>query len=222
MKTLSAMATLLIALLLLSGCATTKFKETWKNPLLTKKVKQVYLIGITRNDKMRQLFETEFARQLAIYGVTGVPSYPDLVISGDADREALRTRLRTQKTDAVLVARIVGKEQKTAMYSGASAGYATGGPDGFYYDQFGIYNPQHAYQYYDQYYNGSVAIVTSNPIVENQFQLVSISANLFDTESAEILWSALTETTVGDDNRVQRVKEFAEIFVKKLYEEGLL
>jgi hypothetical protein len=207
MKSLTAMATLLVAVLLLSGCATTKFKDTWKNPQLTHKVKRVYLIGITRYDKMRQLFETELVRQLAAYGVTGIPSYPDLVISGDVDREALRARLRAQGTDAVLVARIAGREQKAAMYSGAEAGYTTGEP---------------VTVYYDEYYNSSVTIVTTSPAVESQFQVINISTKLFETESAKVIWSALTESTVGDDNRNQRLREFAEIFVKKLQEEGLL
>lgn len=207
MKSLTAMATLLVAVLLLSGCATTKFKDTWKNPQLTHKVKRVYLIGITRNDKMRQLFETELVRQLAAYGVTGIPSYPDLVISGNVDREALRARLRAQGTDAVLVARIAGREQKAAMYSGAEAGYTTGEP---------------VTVYYDEYYNSSVTIVTTSPAVESQFQVINISTKLFETESAKVIWSALTESTVGDDNRNQRLREFAEIFVKKLQEEGLL
>lgn len=207
MKKLSVMATLLAAVLLFSGCATTKFKDSWKNPQLTKKVKRVYLIGVTRNDKMRKLFETEFVRQLAAFGVTGIPSYPDLVISGDVDREALRTRLRAQGTDAVLVARIVGQDQKTAMYSAAEAGYTTGGPLNVYYDE---------------YYNSSVTIVTSGPAVQSEFELYNIRANLFDTESAEILWSALTETTAGDDNRKERLKEFVEVFVEKLHEDGML
>ena len=208
MKSLTAMATLLVAVLLLSGCATTKFKDTWKNPQLTHKVKRVYLIGITRNDKMRQLFETELVRQLAAYGVTGIPSYPDLVISGDVDREALRARLRAQGTDAVLVARIAGREQRTAAYSAGESGFGIGtGPINVYYDE---------------YYNSSVTIVGAGPAVENEFQVISIRANLFDTESAKVVWSALTETNAGDDNREQRLREYVGILVTKLKDEGLL
>jgi hypothetical protein len=205
---MTVLATLLVAVLLLAGCATTKFKDTWKDPQLTHKVKRIYLIGITRNDKMRTKFETEFVRQLAAYGVTGIPSYPDLVISGDVDREALRARLRAQGTDAVLVARIAGREQKSAAYSGREAGYGVGTA------------PLNVY--YDEYYNSSVTVVATGPAVESQFQLISLSANLFETESARIIWSALTETTMGDDNREQRLREFVEIVLKKLQEDGLL
>lgn len=208
MKPLTIMAMLLASLLLLSGCATTKFKDSWKNPQLTHKVKRVYLIGISRNDKMRQVFETEFARQLAPYGVTGIPSYPELVISGDVDREALRARLRAQGTDAVLVARIVGREQRTAAYSAGESGYGIGTAS--------------IKVYYDEYVNSSVTIVAAGPAVENQFQLVNINAKLFETESAEVIWAALTETSVGDDNRNQRIREFVEIFVKKLQADGVL
>ena len=208
MRKMAVLATLLIAVLLLPGCATTKVKDTWKDPQMTYKVKRVYLIGVTRNDKIRRIFENELVRQLKAQGVTGIPSYPDLAISGDIDREALRARLRAQGTDAVLVARIAGKEQRTAAFSAGEAGYGIGTA------------PLNVY--YDEYYNSSVTIVAAGPAVESQFQVINISTKLFETDSAEVIWAALTESTVGDDNRNQRLREFAEIFVKKLQEEGLL
>lgn len=221
MSRISLPGILLLTTLLLAGCATTSFKETWKAPAFTGKVHQVYLIGVAHNDKLRRIFEDEFARQLAARGVTGIPSYPDLQISGSVDREALRARLRAKGTDAVLVARITGREQRTSLQSGAAGGYATGGPDG-YYDQFGLYNPLYAYRYYDQHYNGSLMVVTMNPIIEHEFQVVTTSANLYDTESAEVVWSALTETPVSDETREQRIREFAASVAERLQADGLL
>jgi|OpeIllAssembly_1097287.scaffolds.fasta_scaffold34412_2 hypothetical protein len=203
----TALGLLLLAVMLTTGCATTKVKDTWKKPGFSGKVHKVYLIGVTRNDKLRKNFEDEFARQLAAHGVIGIPSYPDLQVSGDIDREALRARLRAKGTDAVLVARITGKEQRAASYSGAEAGYTTAAPLNVYYDQ---------------YYNSSVTIVTTGPAVTSDFRVVNITANLFETESAEVVWAALTETTVNDDNREQRLREYSETIVRKLKEEGLL
>ena len=222
MRKIAVLGTLLLALVA-SACApaTTKFKDSWKKPEFTGKVQKIYLIGVTRNDKLRKNFEDEFVKQFAQVGVTGIPSYPDLVISGDVDREALRAMVKAKGADAVLVGRLASKEQKSSLYSGSRAGYATGGPDGFYYDGFGLYNPQYAYRYYDQHYNGSVSIVTMNPVVEHQFQQVGISANLYETESAEVIWSALTETTVGDENSDQRLREFVQLVVLKMKEQGL-
>jgi len=208
MRKMAVLATLLIAVQLLPGCATTKFKDTWKDPQMTRKVKHVYLIGVTRNDKIRRIFESEMVRQLKAHGVNGIPSYPELAISGTIDREALRDRLRSQGADAVLVARIAGKEQRTAAFSAGESGYGIGTA------------PINVY--YDEYYNSSVTIVGAGPAVENEFQLVSIRANLFETESAKIVWSALTETSAGDDNREQRLREYVEIVVKRLKDDGLL
>ena len=208
MRKMTVLATLLVAVLLLAGCATTQLKESWKDPQLTHKIKRVYLVGVTRNDKIRRIFENELARQLKAYGVTGIPSYPDLVISGNLDREAIRARLRAQGTDAALVARIAGKEQRSAAYSAGEAGYGIGTA------------PINVY--YDEYYNSSVTIVAAGPAVDNQFQLINIRANLFETESAKLIWSALTETSAGDDNREQRLREYVGIVVKKLQEDGML
>jgi hypothetical protein len=208
MKSWAFLMVLLLATILAAGCATTKFKDSWKRPEYSGKVKKVYLVGVTRNDKHRKLFENEFVRQLAAQGVTGIPSYPDLVISGDIDREALRARLRAQGTDAVLVARLAGKEQRTAAYSAGEAGFGVGTA------------PINVY--YDEYVNGSVTIVAAGPAVQSDYQMVTISAILFETESAKAVWSALTESSVSDDNRVQRLREFVETVILKLKEDGLI
>jgi hypothetical protein len=203
---------LLVAVMLLSSCAATKVKETWKRPGFTGKVQKVYLIGVTRNDKFRKIFEETLASQLQAQGVTGIPSYPDLVISGNVDRETLRAKLQAQGTDAVLVARMAGKEQRVAAFSARESGYGVGTA------------PINAY--YEEYYNDSVAVavgvVAAGPAVVNDFNVVNIKANLFETESAQVVWSALTETTAGDDNREQRLREFATLLVLKLKEDGLL
>ena len=108
----------------------------------------------------------------------------------------------------MLVARLAGKEQRSAAYSAGEAGYGIGTA------------PINVY--YDEYVNSSVTIVASGPAVQSDFQVVHISANLFDTETAKVVWSALTETTVGDDNREQRLREFAETVARKLKEDGLI
>lgn len=208
LKRLIVLPALLLAVILITGCAPTKVKDAWKKPGFVGKVQKVYLIGVTRNDKFRQIFENEMARQLKAQGVTGIPSYPELVISGKVDRETLRARLRAQGTDAVLVARIAGSEQRTAAFSAREAGYGIGT------------GPINAY--YEEYYNSSIEVVAPGPAVESDFRVISIGANLFETESAQIVWSALTETTASYENREQRLKEFAGILALKLKEDGLL
>lgn len=195
----------LLTILLTVGCTTTsaKFKDAWKRPGYTGKVQKVYIIGVTRNDRLRRAFEDGMTQQLAARGVTGVPSYPDLTISGTVDREALRA----QGTDAVLVARLAGKEQRAATFSAREAGYGIGtGPLGIYYEEF---------------YNGSIEMVAPGPAVESDYSVVNISANLFETESAQAVWSTLTETTVSFDNREQRLREFVQSMAGKMQEQGL-
>jgi len=203
---------LLLAVILITGCAPTKIKDAWKKPGFSGKVQKVYLIGVTRNDKLRKIFEDTLASQLRTHGVTGIPSYPDLVISGNIDRETLRAKLRAQGNDTVLVARMAGKEQRTGAFSAGEAGYGVGTA------------PINAY--YDEYFNESatvaVGMIAAGPAVVTEFDVVSIRANLFDTETAQVIWSALTETTAGDDNREQRLREFATLLVAKLKEDGLL
>ena len=208
MRQFALLGALLLSLLV-AGCAPahTKFKDTWKRPGFTGKVQKVYVIGITQNAKLRKLFEDEFARQLAQRGVTGIPSYPDLTISGKVDREALRARLKAKGTDAVLVARLAGKQQRSAAFSARQAGYGVGtGPINIYYEED---------------YNTSLEIVAPGPAVEHDYSVVDISANLFETESAQAVWSTLTETTVSYENREQRLLEFVQQMTSKMQEQGL-
>lgn len=212
MKRIVTLPALLLAILLTIGCAPVKVKESWTRPGFTGKVHNVYLIGVTHNDKYRKIFENEMARQLKARGVNGIPSYPDLVISGNVDREALRARLHAQGADAVLVARLAGKEQRTGQFSAGEAGFGVGTA------------PINAY--YDEYYNDSVAVavgvVGAGPAVESDFNVIHIAANLFETGSAQLIWSARTEATATYENREQRLKEYVEILSLKLKEDGLL
>jgi hypothetical protein len=208
MRSVAALGFVLIGFLVI-GCASSgpKIKESWKRPNYTGKVRQVYLIGVTHNHNLRKLFEDELVRQLAQRGVTGVPSYPDLVISGKVDREALRARLKAKGTDAVLVARLAGKEQRTAAFSARQAGYGVGT------------GPIHVY--YEEDYNSSIEIVAPGPAVENDYSMVNISANLFETESAQAVWSTLTETTINYDNKEARLREFAQSLVSNMQAQGM-
>ncbi len=208
MRRHALLGTLLLSLLI-AGCAPahTKFKDTWKRPGFTGKVQKVYVIGVTHNSTLRKIFEDEFVKQLAKAGVAGIPSYPDLVISGKVDREALRARLKAKGTDAVLVARLAGKTQRSAAFSARQAGYGVGT------------GPIHIY--YEEDYNTSIEIVAPGPAVEHDYSVVDISANLFETESAQAVWSTLTETTVSYENREQRLREFVEAMAGKMQEQGL-
>ena len=107
----------------------------------------------------------------------------------------------------MLVARLAGKEQRAATFSAREAGYGIGtGPLGIYYEEF---------------YNGSIEMVAPGPAVESDYSMVNISANLFETESAQAVWSTLTETTVSFDNREQRLREFVQSMAGKMQEQGL-
>ena len=208
MRNIVVLSALLLTFLVI-GCAPThtKVKDTWKRPGFTGKVQKVYVIGVTHNANLRKIFEDEFTKQLAQRGIKGIPSYPDLVISGKVNREELRARLKARGTDAVLVARLTGKEQRSAAFSARQAGYGVGtGPINVYYEED---------------YNSSIEIVAPGPAVENDYSVVKISANLFETESAQAVWSTLTETTVTYDNKEGRLREFAQSLVSNMQAQGM-
>jgi hypothetical protein len=208
MRNIVTMSALLLTFLV-SSCAPThtKIKDSWKRPGFTGKVQKVYVIGVTQNASLRKIFENELTKQLAQRGVTGIPSYPDLVISGKVNREELRARLKAKGTDAVLVARLTGKEQRTAAFSARQAGYGVGtGPINVYYEED---------------YNTSIEIVAPGPAVVSDYNVVNISANLFETESAQAVWSTLTETTITYDNKEERLREFAQSLVSNMQAQGM-
>jgi len=202
---------LILLVLLVTGCSSTIVTGSWKDPNYSGQVKKVYIIGIAKQETTRRLFEDEFRKQLAPFGVTGIASYSDLPASEEVNKEKIEAKVRANGADSVLLARAIGKRTEEVVNPGRISSYDYG-PRGYYPDPY--------YRNYGSYYARSRDIVYQ-PATVSQFEVVTVEANLYNAANAELIWSAQLETVV-EENLEKQIADFIETVTKDLKAKGLI
>lgn len=207
---------IILATLLLAACASTTVTGSWKNPEYSGLPRNIYIVGISKQDTNRRIFEDEFSRQLQGYGVTGISSYKDLAEPQNATKEAIADRVIKNGADSVLMTRIIGKRTEEVVTPGRISGYETG--PNYAYPR--PYYPDPYYRDWGNYYDRRFEATYEPPIV-TQFQVVTIEANLYDAKSGALIWSAQLETVVEASTQ-ELIADFVTTVTKDLRKQGLL
>ncbi len=204
---------LLLGTILLAGCSSTYLNSSWKDPAYTGKVNNIYIIGIAKQGTTRRIFEDEFDRQLAAFGITGQSSYKDMPNSEEVDEAKIVANVKANGTDSVLMALATGKRTEEVVNPGRVSSYGSGP----YYGGRGGYGGSRGY---GNYYNQRRDVIYQ-PATITQFEVVTIEANLYDAKTKEMIWSAQLETVLESDMQTL-LKEFIETVIKDMDSKGLL
>jgi hypothetical protein len=169
------------AALLLSACASTQFNAQWLNPEAGSRlpVRNVLVIGISRDTTARRVYEDTMVAQLTARGVKAQPSYRSLPDDGPAAQPAIERAVRDAGADAVLISRTVSVTSEVRV----SPGMVMGPPYGFGWGGF--------YGYYHGMWASAYAIPPSVYTVQN----VVVDTRLFDAKDFVVLWSGSSTTT---------------------------
>jgi len=169
------------AALLLSACASTQFNAQWLNPEAGSRlpVRNVLVIGISRDTTARRVYEDTMVAQLAARGVKAQPSYRSLPDDGPAAQPAIERAVRDAGADAVLISRTVSVTSEVRV----SPGVVMGPPYGFGWGGF--------YGFYHGMWASAYAIPPSVYTVQN----VVVDTRLFDAKDFMVLWSGSSTTT---------------------------
>jgi hypothetical protein len=210
---LRLLCTALVTLgLLAGGCSSTVVTGSWKNPDFTGQVKKIYIIGIAKQDTSRRIFEDDFRAQLATYGVTGIASYHELQQGEAINQDVIAAKAAASGADAIMLTRAIGKRTEQVVNPGYVSSYGYG-PRGGYY-------PAPYYRNYGSYYAQSRDIIYQ-PATVSQYEVVTIEANLYDTATSELIWSAQLETLV-EGSLQALIDGFVETVTKDLKAKGII
>jgi hypothetical protein len=215
MKSLLFWFSLAVFLLTISGCSSnTKLTGSWKDPGYNRRIDRVYIIGVSKQEMHRRLFEDEFASHLLAYGVTSIPSYKDLTEAEATDRTMIDSKLRDNRADTLLIARVLGQRTEEVIHPGHTP-YSTWpyyGPSRYW--------PAPYYRDYWSYYDHRYDMIYV-PATVSRYQVITAECNLYDAKSGSLIWSAQLETVVENDFQ-ERITGFIETVTRSLSEEGLL
>lgn len=189
----------------MSACATTNFTSSWMEPSaqpldLTKKIATVM---ISSRESLRRSAEVAMSNEIRRRGGQPIESYT--ILPGETARDTARARqvLAEQGVDAVLLMRVVGKDQQISYTPGTSM--YVGGP--YYGSTMGYWG-----------YGWGAAY---SPGYMQTDQIVTVESLVYSVSQGKLLWAGQSETT-NPENVDSFIAELVTAVGGELRQKGLI
>lgn len=195
---------LIIAGILISGCAGTTLKDTYVNESLSgKPVSDILVIAVTENERIRRSFEEKFVKQFVAEGIEAISSFDAITIkdTNKLEKEAIVKAVDKFNNDAVIITHLKGIKEKEVYTP------PTRTPVYHNYGYYGYYNYVYDYVY--------------TPGYSKIHTIVRLETNLYDVKTEKLIWSGVSETMDAKSN-MQLIEEVIAVVVKELRKKNLL
>ena len=151
---------LLIALVIISSCSSSKVVEQWKNPdTPIFQANKVLVIGITANVESRRLFEEKLVSALEKEDVIAVKSIDffdnSFIIAEKTEKELneIEDQLLAAGFDAVLFSKVTGSESKVSLINSfKSFNNNLNSFRDYFYENQNVYFKEYNEEYFDIYH----------------------------------------------------------------------
>jgi hypothetical protein len=201
-----------LAALTVAGCssfANTSLDKSWVDPKLAgTKFKKVLILSIASDEFAQQYFQDDMAAALRKRGVNAVASERYFTHPSPAEDARFRRAIEQSDADAILLARVVGVDEKTTV----TGGYLTG-PGGVPVAQvYGL---------------GNVVASTWAPTRYVRPQdytqsTVLVETVLYETKGKRAVWSAQTSTKNAQSGDLKpAIAQFVGVLVGAMDRDGL-
>ena len=198
--------------MLLSSCASTSVKSTWKSPDYNGETpKKIAVVADEDRAMVRVALENRFVNQLCAASQPAfatATSFPDLS-AARKNKEATITQLRAAGADAIMITRLVSKSAYMAKAQQKFIGQyvaltVTPGSEGW---DTSI---------------GTFSDFQSGPRSDDRSYLL-LDTSLFDLNTGKRIWGCITETAIKDtDDRLEIADDFVAKVVGIMRQEGMI
>ena len=189
-----------IFLAVLAGCSSTSIKDSWKDPAYAGPTfKQVLVVGVSKSDSNRRVFEDGFAAALRTAGVSATSSYGSLPESGEISNARLDDAVNKTRSDSVLVTRLLRvKKDVNVTPSYVSPGFYGRGFRG--------------------YYGGAYMAMPPDVHV---YDVLTIETTLWNMKADKPVWSGTSELT-EPGSVAKATEELAKVLITKMKADGVI
>lgn len=196
------LVSLMLGVLLVAACATTKVGSVWKDPSYQARPVRIMVVGVAKNPLNRRLFEDEFVLQLKVRGTDAIASYSALPDKLQDDQAAIAAKVKELGADTVLITRMVSKKIVQTYVPGT------------------LYYPPDSYGTWPDYYgHGYRYLYSPGYITEDEYAV--IETNLYEALHDKLVWAASSETVMSDSKQ-KLIKSYIGIMVNSMARSGLL
>ncbi len=185
------------ALLILASCASTELTSVWRDPSYQDHPHKIMVIGMLPSPATKRMFEDEMVLQFRERGIDAVASYALFPEDPTPDRAAIEQEMKTEGADAVLISKLMDKKTVTSYVPPPPPPTTVyGAPPGYYGSQWSGYY---------SYNQGGV----------RQDEFAVVQTNIYDLKSEKLVWTAASQTWLGDNSRTA-IAGFIDVIMKKL------
>lgn len=184
---ISIPSTLIIVILTLSSCSSTKIASTWREPnkeISLKKLKKVLVVALFKDETSRRKAEDQMVGYF--YG-KAVASYDYLDKNmSEKNEEAIREKIKNDDFDGAVTMRLLDVDKEEVYSRDNILTYPSyyRNFSGYYYRNWGYY---------------------SNPGYYLTTKTYTVETNVFSIKEDKIIWSGITKTT--DPSGVAKMTE---------------
>jgi hypothetical protein len=195
---------LLSAAMILAACASTTIDGSWTRPEIAGRRIEgpVLVVGVSRDETVRRIYEDDMVAKLAARGVKALPSYAS--VPGVLDDEAHARLLQAARAAGaryLLSTAVIGQEVEQVVYQ-----------DPWMYHGFAGYRG-----WYGAYWGMSWPAYTQ----VRTYRIVIAQTSLTRTDEDRIDWTARTRTT-APTNIEAETRAFVDVILAAMARDGLV
>jgi len=199
---LSRFLTALCLAALLGGCASTSLVNQWKNPTVTPRPYEKFLVvGVANDITLRRAYENLLVEDLQKLGVNAVKSIDYLPQDQKPDSDQVKAVAKECGADAVITTRAAGVKNDTVLVSQYGVGFDSNGTPLGGWDLYSFY--------------GGIA---SAPVAQD-LQTAILETRLFDVKSSALVWVASTNS-FDSDRQFKTLHDLAQLIAATLRKDG--
>lgn len=200
-----------LCLLVLASCSLTNLNAVWKDPQYQGgKLKNVLVIGGSKNQVVRRILEDEFTARFKSRGTHAIASYTIFPSEKTLDKDTIESKSRALGLDSMLIARVVDTKTKQEITSAPASYYYW---DNYFYDWPNRYSRFYTGPYPGRFYN--------DRLYYNEYEVVNLETTLYDTQTGKMIWSALSDTVLGGSSELE-INSVVATIMKNLAENNLI
>ena len=188
--------------LAITACAAPTNITVWRDRSYQGPPRRIMVIGVTRKQANKILFEEDVVRQLKVRGTDAVVSYTVMPDNMQRDHAVIAAKMKEQDADAVLISMLVSRKTVLTTFHGSFRVLPS---------TYGNWRDYIAY--------GSQVVYT--PSYTEEDEIARIETNLYDVGNDNLIWSVASEFEARGSEQDQ-IRSYIGIMVNAMGDQKLL
>jgi hypothetical protein len=203
---------LLVIVILLASCTTTKVTAVWKDESYQGVPRRVLIYAILRKPINRRIFEDEFANHFKALGIDAVPGYVMFPGKELVTEDVIAAKLKNGAFDSLLLVQPMSKRTEQVQIPGTITYMPISPP----VDLRRAPKDRKWPQYYAM---GYTIVYTPSYTVENRY--VMTETGLYDVATENLIWSAASETKI-DGTTEKLIKTYVSVIMDAMRKQNVI